>query len=193
MSGLRKLRSAAPFGAAKAVLALALACSTGGEISPGDRGPGSGLGPSGSAGSMAPGGPGAPGQPGGENLPPADTCVPGVPATTQIPRLLNRQYEAAVRDLLGVTSVGGRTPSQLLVADFDGPMTPDAWRIYQDVGAQIASAVMTGPNRARFIGCDLSETEAGKACRRIEREARQGRLFDAPVRAGQRALFSEEG
>lgn len=46
---------------------------------------------------------------------------------------------------------------------------------------------------ASFIGCDLSETEAAKACRRIEREARQGRLFDAPVRAEQRGLFSEEG
>ena len=84
------------------------------------------------------------------------TCVPGVPATSQIPRLLNRQYEAAVRDLLGVTSLAGAdTPiSELLVADFSGPMTPDAFRIYQEVGGEIARAVMTGPNRSRFIDCD---------------------------------------
>jgi hypothetical protein len=94
----------------------------------------------------------------GAGGPPPDNgvCVPGIPATTQIPRLLNRQYEAVVRDLLGVTGSGtGDQPvSELLVGDFDGPMTPDAWRIYQDVGAQIAADVMSGPNRANFIACD---------------------------------------
>jgi hypothetical protein len=95
----------------------------------------------------------------GTALPPGSvvgTCTPGIPATTQIPRLLNRQYDAVVSDLLGVTAVGtdGRQPSQLLVADSDGPMTADSWRIYQDVGQQIAHAVMAGPNRSRFIGCD---------------------------------------
>ncbi|MDD9940326.1 MAG: DUF1592 domain-containing protein [Myxococcales bacterium] len=85
-----------------------------------------------------------------------ELCQPGVPATSQLPRLLNRQYDAVLRDLLGVTGVGaeGTPPSELLVADFDGPMTADAWRIYQDVGAQIARAVMGGPNRSRFIACD---------------------------------------
>ena len=83
-------------------------------------------------------------------------CVPGVPSTSQIPRLLNRQYEAVVRDLLGVAGVGtdNKPASELLVSDFDGSMTPDAWRIYQDVGAQIASEVMAGPNRSKFIDCD---------------------------------------
>lgn len=87
------------------------------------------------------------------------TCAPGIPATTQLPRMLNREYDAAVRDLLGVTSVGtGATaglPSTLLYADFEGPMVPDAWRIYQDVGAQIAAAVMASSTlKANFIGCD---------------------------------------
>jgi len=87
------------------------------------------------------------------------TCAPGIPATTQLKRMLNRQYDATVRDLLGVTSVGtGATaglPSTLLYADFDGPMVPDAWRIYQDVGAQIASAVMANATqKANFISCD---------------------------------------
>jgi hypothetical protein len=83
-------------------------------------------------------------------------CVPGVPASSQIPRLLNRQYQAVVRDLLGVTSLSSdnKPVSELLVADSDGPMTPDAWRIYQDVGGQIAHAVMSGPNKSQFIGCD---------------------------------------
>jgi hypothetical protein len=83
-------------------------------------------------------------------------CSPGIPVTTQIPRLLNRQYDAVVKTVLGVTSVGtdNKPPSQLLVADSDGPMTPDAWRIYQDVGGRIAHAVITGPNKSKFIRCD---------------------------------------
>lgn len=87
------------------------------------------------------------------------TCAPGIPATTQLRRMLNRQYDATVRDLLGVTSVGTGTtaglPSTLLYADFAGPMVPDAWRIYQDVGAQIAKAVMASATlKANFISCD---------------------------------------
>lgn len=87
------------------------------------------------------------------------TCVPGIPATTQIPRMLNRQYDAVVHDLLGVTSVGTNPgpPSTMLYADFDGPMVPDAWRIYQDVGAAIAKAVMASATlKANFISCDPS-------------------------------------
>ncbi|WP_438014619.1 DUF1592 domain-containing protein [Sorangium sp. So ce315] len=89
-------------------------------------------------------------------LPPPDVCVPGIPATSQIPRMLNRQYDNTVRDLLGVAGVGSnkKRPSELLVNDFDGPMTPDAWRIYQDVAAEIAKEVMAGPNRSKFIDCD---------------------------------------
>jgi hypothetical protein len=87
------------------------------------------------------------------------TCVPGTPATTQLRRMLNRQYDATVRDLLGVTSVSTSSsagpPSTMLYADFDGPMVPDAWRIYQDVGAAIAKAVMADTTmKANFITCD---------------------------------------
>jgi hypothetical protein len=89
----------------------------------------------------------------------AITCVPGIPATTQLRRMLNTQYDATVRDLLGVTSVnnGSTTglPSSMLYADFDGPMVPDAWRLYEDTGAAIAKAVMADPTlKANFITCD---------------------------------------
>jgi hypothetical protein len=114
----------------------------------------------------------------------AGACVPGVPATSQIPRLLNRQYEAAVRDLLGVTTVGtdSKPASQLLVADSDGPMTPDAWRIYRDVGGQIARAVLAGPNRARFIGCDPAAPGCmEQTIRRFGRKAFRRPLTEAEV------------
>jgi hypothetical protein len=103
-----------------------------------------------------PGGGGASGAAGGGS---PEVCTPGIPGTSQIPRLLNRQYEAVMRDLLGVTGVGAddQKVSELLVGDSDGPMTPDAWRIYLDVGAQIAREVMSGPNKSHFIACDPAQ------------------------------------
>src|SRR5215471_15210526 len=90
---------------------------------------------------------------------PTITCAPGIPATTQLRRMMNWQYDATVRDLLGVTSVSNGTtsgpPSSMLYADFDGPMVPDAWRLYQDTAAAIAKAVMASTTqKANFIGCD---------------------------------------
>jgi hypothetical protein len=84
-------------------------------------------------------------------------CSAGVPPTSQIPRLANRQYDAVVRDLLGVASLAnaaGQPPSSLLNADFEGPMNPFAWQAYQDVAATIAADVLAGPNRSKFISCD---------------------------------------
>src|ERR1700735_1572463 len=98
---------------------------------------------------------------GGTTSTPTITCSPGIPATTQFRRILNTQYDATVRDLLGVTSVtapeGTGVPSSVLYADFDGPMVSDAWRIYQDVGAAIADQVMASSTlKTNFISCDPS-------------------------------------
>lgn len=151
---MKEMRMLVAVGALSAALA---ACSS----DAGDEGPPTdpmGIGAAGSA--AAPGIPGstATNTPGGGGSGPPNTCVAGIPATSQIPRLLNRQYEAVVRDLLGVTTVGSdnKTASQLLVSDSDGPLTPDTWRIYQDVAGQIARSVMTGPNRAKFMNCDAA-------------------------------------
>lgn len=99
----------------------------------------------------------------GGAVPPAQTnmiqCQPGIPATTQLRRLLNTQYDNTVRDLLGVTSVtapeGTGVPSSVLFADDTGPMVSDEWRIYQDVGAAIAKQVMASSTlKQNFITCD---------------------------------------
>jgi len=127
----------------------------------------------------------------GTSVPPAGACVPGIPATSQIPRLLNRQYEAVVRDLLGVTGIGeGNKPaSALLVADSDGPMTPDAWRIYQDVGGQIARAVLTGPHRSKFIGCD----PAASGCMEQTIRGFGRKAFRRPLTEAEVARFQKLG
>ncbi|HEX6242318.1 MAG TPA: DUF1592 domain-containing protein [Polyangiales bacterium] len=153
--------------------ATLVACAGSDPSMPGTPSGGSGN-PGTAGGGAADGGAGAP----------VDVCVPGTPATSQIPRLLNRQYEAAVRDLLGVTSVGAENKplSQLLVADSDGPMSPDAWRIYRDVGAQVARAVLTGPSRTRFINC--APAAAGcldQTIRSFGRKAFRRPLTDAEV------------
>jgi hypothetical protein len=135
-----------------------------------------GTGVPGTAGNAAVGGPNGPGAPA--------TCTPGVAATSQIPRLLNRQYEAVARDLLGVTGLGSdnKPVAQLLVGDSDGPMTPDAWRIYQDVGAQLAHAVMIGPSRAKFIDCEPAAAGClDKTIRAFGRKAFRRPLTDADV------------
>ncbi|WP_437923714.1 DUF1592 domain-containing protein [Sorangium sp. So ce291] len=102
------------------------------------------------------GGGAAGGGSGGIDNGPPDQCIPGIPMTTQLPRLLNRQYDNTVRDLLGVTGVGAdnKPPSEMLVDDSDGPMDATAWQFYQDAAAEIARAVMSGPNKSKFISCD---------------------------------------
>ncbi|WP_437989699.1 DUF1592 domain-containing protein [Sorangium sp. So ce145] len=94
---------------------------------------------------------------GGSGVGGGDSCVPGIPVTSQIPRLLNRQYDAVVRDLLGVTtleSAGNLPPSALLVPDFDGDMTEPAWNGYLAAAEHLAAEVLGGPNKQRFLACD---------------------------------------
>ncbi len=74
---------------------------------------------------------------GGSDILPPGKCVPGVPVTTQIPLLLNRQYANVVRDLLGVTAVGTTPWQDLLIGDFTGAMTAPAWEVYKDVGQRL--------------------------------------------------------
>src|SRR4051794_11892070 len=83
-------------------------------------GAGSATAGAGSAGAAGMGSPGASGSSGmtGDVLPPPGPCMPGVPVTTQIPLLLNRQYANVVRDLLGVTSVDNLAVADSLVGDF---------------------------------------------------------------------------
>jgi len=85
------------------------------------------------------------------------TCMPGVPASSQIPRMKNVEYDNVVRDLLGVTGIASSAnakPSDLLVADSDGSLTDIAWNAYLSVADKIATEVMAGANKSRFIACD---------------------------------------
>lgn len=125
----------------------------GGTVTPGGTGGGNGSG-----GSGGPAVPGTGGSVGGTgNTTGTSSCVPGVPATTQIPRMTALQYETVVKDLLGVTTLttaGNALPSSLLAPDSAGSLTAIAWNGYLKAAETIAAEVMAGPNKSKFITCD---------------------------------------
>jgi hypothetical protein len=176
-----------------------------------------GTGPSGGRGGLATGGSSFGANAGGSSVPPAAgaggsapgvggsagaglagsaSCTPGVPPTSQIPRLTNAQYDRTVRDLLGVTALtahAGSVPSNLLATDQAGGLTDIAWAAYQTVGEAIAEQVMADPAlRPRFITCDpavsgcLHDTVAsfGRKAFRRPLVAEEIAAFDAVIAKG---------
>jgi len=154
------------------LVAMAAGCGSSSKEGPGGPGSGSSSGngsgsgagnTSGSGGGGATTGSGAgsgsASDDGGGSGGPA-VCVPGIPTTTQFPRMLDLQYNNVVHDLLGVTTLAAQNnqlPSQMLYADFDGPMTAPAWGLYQQTAAAVAADVMgNATEKANFITCDPS-------------------------------------
>ncbi len=84
-------------------------------------------------------------------------CVEGIPATTQVPRMLNTQYDRVIAELLGVTGLqanGGQPPSAALIPDSKGSLNGYGWVGYLTTAENIASEVMSGENKTHFISCD---------------------------------------
>lgn len=94
---------------------------------------------------------------GGGSAVPVDCTDPGIPATSQIPRLTNAQYDRTIRDLLGVTGLtasNGVAPSTLLATDQSGSLTDLGWSAYKSVAEMVAAQVMADPTlKANFISC----------------------------------------
>lgn len=87
-------------------------------------------------------------------------CVEGIPSTSQVSRLLNREYDNVIRDLFEITALaseGGAAPSSLLNPDFDGAMNTFAWTAYLNAAETIAAEVMGGAARTKFIDCDAAD------------------------------------
>jgi hypothetical protein len=120
---------------------------------------------------------------GGDPILPPEKCVEGIPVSTQIPLMLNRQYANVVRDLLGVTDVGGQPVADALPGEAN-QMTASAWQTYQTVGSTIAAAVMKGANKTKFIACDPAGA-AGAECLKTT-------VKDFGRKAFRRALVQEE-
>jgi hypothetical protein len=85
------------------------------------------------------------------------TCVPGVPATSQLPRLTNAQYYRTVQDLLGAP------PTDLLATEQAGDLSKAEWDGYPFAADAIATSVMVDPAlRAKYIAC--TPTGDGAVC-----------------------------
>jgi hypothetical protein len=114
-------------------------------------------------------------------------CNPGVPATTQLPRLTHVQYDNTVRDLVGLTQVGGATPSTTLAPDTVGSVDQRAWDAYQSTAETLAAAIMADPAaKAKAIGC----TTADDACATSFIQDFGQRAFRRPLTAAETAKFT---
>ena len=85
-------------------------------------------------------------------------CTPGIPPTSQVPRMTRAQYDQVLSDLLGVTtlaSASNGTPSSLLTEDSNGPLTDIAWNGWLSAAEKVAGAVMASTTlKAKYISCD---------------------------------------
>ena len=144
------------------VLLLAGLAGCTGEVGKGSSGSagstGSGVagasGPAGSAGST---GGASPSGTGGSGIvvPPTSNCAPGIPASSQIPRLTKVQYGTVINSLLGITP--GADVLTLIGADSDGSLTDVSWNGYLTAAGTIAAQVMGNATaKAKFITCDAT-------------------------------------
>jgi Protein of unknown function (DUF1592)/Protein of unknown function (DUF1588)/Protein of unknown function (DUF1595)/Protein of unknown function (DUF1585)/Protein of unknown function (DUF1587) len=116
--------------------------------------------------------------------PTTGTCLPGVPTTSQIPRLTNAQYNAAIVDLFGVEA-----PSGSWSADFDldsnGEITSSKWGQYKGAADKIAEAVM-----ATATGTELTTAAASKATLEASITTLGRKVMRRPLTAAEVTAFS---
>ena len=84
--------------------------------------------------------------------PPVDptVCTPGIPATSQLPRLTRAEYDKTTRDLLGLDV----QPSTMLAPDTLGSVDQRAWDGFQAAADSLATQVMASTAaRAKVLPC----------------------------------------
>jgi len=137
----------------------------------------------GDKGSGAPGaGSGTTVGPGPGSTGPTDptVCIPGVPTTSQLPRLTSAEYDNTTRDLLGIDV----QPSSMLAPDTVGSVDQRAWDGFQTAADSLAAQVMATPAaKAMVIPC--TPTGDGSACA-------QQLIQQFGARAFRRQLTTEE-
>jgi hypothetical protein len=84
--------------------------------------------------------------------PPVDptVCTPGIPTTSQLPRLTHAEFDNTTRDLLGIDV----QPSSMLAPDTIGAVDQRAWDGYQTAADSLATQVMASATaKAKVIPC----------------------------------------
>lgn len=111
-------------------------------------------------------------------------CVPGVPGTSQLPRLTRAQYDNTIRDLLGLQT----QPSSLLAPDTVGSVDQRAWDGYKQAAETLSAAALTdSAARARTIPCVPSGD--GVACARQLIAELGARAFRRPLTAEEQTRY----
>jgi hypothetical protein len=88
-------------------------------------------------------------------------CEESVAPTSQARRLTNEQYDHTVRDLLGVTTLGGEPPSSLLAPSSGDSFTELELEGYRLAAEAIAEQVVGDEAlQARFLACTPNDAES---------------------------------
>src|SRR5436190_15581313 len=122
------------------------------------------------------------------------TCTPGIPVTSQIPRMTRVQYDTVLKDLLGITtlaSANNQSPSSLLADDSSGPLTDIAWNGYLGAADQVSTAVMANATaKAKYISCDPTAAgTAGTTCLQNTIMTFGRKMFRRPVTSAEMTTF----
>lgn len=166
----------------RVVIAATLLAGCQGNLTGSGGGPGKDIGSMGAPGlNGGAGGPGGPGT-GAQGNP--SVCVPGVPGTSQLPRLTRTQYDNTIRDLLNLQT----QPSSMLAPDTVGSVDKRAWDGYKLAAETLSAAALTdAAARARAIPCTPSGD--GAACAKQLISELGARAFRRPLTPEETARF----
>lgn len=118
-------------------------------------------------------------------MPVTGDCQVGVPVTSQVPRLTNLQYDAAVRDIFGVTPASGDSWSATFESDTKGELPSTQWAQYQSAADQIAAAVMD-----TSLGAELTTAAADAAALEASVRSLGRKMFRRPLTDAEVASFT---
>ena len=118
---------------------------------------------------------------------PSKTCVVGVPATTQLPRLSRVQYDNTIKELFNLDM----QPSAMLAPDTRGSVDQRAWDGFKTAADAVSVAVMANATaKARYITCTPATADMGAACAKTVIETFGRKAFRRPLIAAEVTRFT---
>lgn len=114
-------------------------------------------------------------------------CTPGVPTTSQLPRLTRAEYDKTTRDLLGI-DITTSPPSLMLAPDTVGAVDQRAWDGFQAAADSLSAQVIGNATlKAAVVGCTPSGD--GSACATTFITNFGQKAFRRPLTAAELAAF----
>jgi hypothetical protein len=111
-----------------------------------------------------------------------------VPATSQLPRLTNIQYDNTIRDLVGLDT----QPSSMLAPDSLGSVDQRTWDGYKAAAAALAPQVISNAAaKAKVVTCTPAMGDGGAACAQQVIKSFGQRAFRRPLTADETTRFTK--